>query len=329
MKAKRTIAGVLSLAMLTSAVTSFSAVAAGQSVTLKAAKVTAEAGGTFSVDVSLEDIPSTKVNTLDFAVTYDSAILTVDAVTIGSAAEVSGDDSTAADAPTFSTNVSDGEISVSWTTGLSSESWIAEDGVIFTITGTVASGVEDGTVTPIEFAPITRTLNQTSSEPNADLLVGYIYGTDSEAYTVNAEAGSVTIGSGSVVTEEPKQTTEAPAQTEKPDPTTEGPVETESPAKTTAKEDPTTTAEPKQTTEKVTVGDFPKASLYGDVNCDGGVDITDAVMLNKAAAGAVKLNEMATGNADCDANQEINNTDAITLLRFLVRVIDSLPYSGN
>ena len=33
--------------------------------------------------------------------------------------------------------------------------------------------------------------------------------------------------------------------------------------------------------------------LYGDVNLDGKVDIVDAVLLNKAAAGVVELNATA------------------------------------
>lgn len=84
MKAKHTLAGALALAMLASTAVSFQVSAADTAVTLKGAKVEAEAGGEFSVDVSLEDIPSTKVNVMDFAVTYDQTILNVDSVKIGS-----------------------------------------------------------------------------------------------------------------------------------------------------------------------------------------------------------------------------------------------------
>lgn len=67
------------------------------------------------------------------------------------------------------------------------------------------------------------------------------------------------------------------------------------------------------------------ASLYGDVNLDGKVDITDAVLLNKKAAGQVDLNAQAAANADCMFNGEINGDDATTLLQFLVQLISSLP----
>ena len=69
--------------------------------------------------------------------------------------------------------------------------------------------------------------------------------------------------------------------------------------------------------------------LYGDVNLDGRVDITDAVLQNKAVAGAVSLDSTAQKNADCDANNETGANDAILLLQFLVHIINSLPYTAE
>ena len=65
--------------------------------------------------------------------------------------------------------------------------------------------------------------------------------------------------------------------------------------------------------------------LYGDVNLDGRVDITDAVLLNKATAGVVTLNDAARQNADCDADGMTDTNDATVLLRFLVQIINNLP----
>ena len=67
--------------------------------------------------------------------------------------------------------------------------------------------------------------------------------------------------------------------------------------------------------------------LYGDVNLDGRVDITDAVLLNKATAGVVTLNDAARQNADCDADGMTDTNDATVLLRFLVQIINNLPES--
>lgn len=65
--------------------------------------------------------------------------------------------------------------------------------------------------------------------------------------------------------------------------------------------------------------------LYGDTNLDGRVDIADAVLLNKAVAGAVKLSDQAFLNADCNTDNELSSNDAIILLKFLVFLVKSLP----
>ncbi|WP_298484150.1 carbohydrate binding domain-containing protein [uncultured Ruminococcus sp.] len=69
----------------------------------------------------------------------------------------------------------------------------------------------------------------------------------------------------------------------------------------------------------------PAQVLYGDVNLDGRVDITDAVLLNKATAGAVKLGDSAAKNADCDGDDVLSTNDAVTLLKFLVHLVSTLP----
>ena len=76
------------------------------------------------------------------------------------------------------------------------------------------------------------------------------------------------------------------------------------------------------TTNNVKPGDI----LLGDTNLDARVDITDAVLLNKAVAGAVQFTEQQILNGDCyDQNGEIGTDDATALLKFLVHTIESLP----
>lgn len=65
--------------------------------------------------------------------------------------------------------------------------------------------------------------------------------------------------------------------------------------------------------------------LYGDVNLDGAVDIADAVLLNKAIAGAVMLNDQSRLNSDCHADDTLETNDSIALLQFLVHTINTLP----
>lgn len=80
-----------------------------------------------------------------------------------------------------------------------------------------------------------------------------------------------------------------------------------------------------ETTVTTNSSEKPESVLYGDVNLDGKLDITDAVLLNKAIAGSVSLNDAAAANADCDADGTMSSTDGIALLRFLVHLIESLP----
>ena len=82
------------------------------------------------------------------------------------------------------------------------------------------------------------------------------------------------------------------------------------------------------TTTKTPVTAAPGDVLYGDINLDGKVELVDAVLLNKAAADVVTLNTQQRANADCDVNNEVNANDAIVLLKFLVQIIDELPYQG-
>ena len=107
--------------------------------------------------------------------------------------------------------------------------------------------------------------------------------------------------------------------------TTEETTTTTTESVTTNSDETTATTSSSETTTTTKGGDVTPASLYGDVNLDGRVDITDAVMLNKAAANTVQLSEQQRSNADCDANNEVDSNDAVVLLKFLVSIIKTLP----
>lgn len=100
-----------------------------------------------------------------------------------------------------------------------------------------------------------------------------------------------------------------------------GTVTTESTEQTT-----TTVTTTETTTENTmeTSGNHGDSVLYGDVNLDGRIDITDAVLLNKKVSGAVTLNDAAMKNADCNVDNEVNGDDAILLLKFLVHIVTSI-----
>jgi len=107
--------------------------------------------------------------------------------------------------------------------------------------------------------------------------------------------------------------------------TTEETTTTTTESVTTNSDETTATTSSSETTTTTKGGDVTPASLYGDVNLDGRVDIIDAVMLNKAAANTVQLSEQQRSNADCDANNEVDSNDAVVLLKFLVSIIKTLP----
>ena len=117
------------------------------------------------------------------------------------------------------------------------------------------------------------------------------------------------------------ETTVSTADTEESTETTVESSATETSADTTA----TTASETTVTTK----GAVEAATLYGDINLDGRVDITDAVLLNKAAANTVSLSAQQQANADCDESGEVDSNDAVVLLKFLVSIIHTLPNKGE
>ena len=90
-----------------------------------------------------------------------------------------------------------------------------------------------------------------------------------------------------------------------------------------------TTATTASETTVTTKGAVEAATLYGDINLDGRVDITDAVLLNKAAANTVSLSAQQQANADCDESGGVDSNDAVVLLKFLVSIIHTLPNKGE
>ena len=66
-------------------------------------------------------------------------------------------------------------------------------------------------------------------------------------------------------------------------------------------------------------------AFYGDIDLDGKVSLTDAVLLAKIAAGQVVANDQQRLNADLNGDSTLDSEDAIILLRFLVRLINVIP----
>nr|AEV59397.1 scaffoldin C [Ruminococcus flavefaciens] len=287
MKTKKVVVGALA-AMLSLSVCSLApVVAAGETVQISVGKTNAEAGAEFSVDVSLADIPSSGIQALDFAVTYDSKVLTITKVEQGALVNKSAEtaDKSAALSPLFesSINSTEGFVSMIWSTSTDDASyWLKGDGVFCTIKGTVASGATSGAVADLKIVPINRETYAGSGSPNGDIGCGYEKDGKPVKLATSVDNGSVTVGK--VVT----------------------------------------------TTEKPT-----KKIVRGDVNCDGTVDMGDAVLIMQSLANPNKyglngsdskhITEQGKLNGDVDEEVKgLTSNDALKIQKYLLKLISEL-----
>lgn len=63
----------------------------------------------------------------------------------------------------------------------------------------------------------------------------------------------------------------------------------------------------------------------GDINSDGEIDILDCILLNKYVLGTVSLDDTAKSAADTNSSGNIDATDSLNILKFVVKLIDTLP----
>ena len=287
MKTKKVVVGALA-AMLSLSVCSLApVVAAGETVQISVGKTNAEAGAEFSVDVSLANIPSSGIQALDFAVTYDSKVLTITSVEQGALINKSAEtaDKSAALSPLFesSINSKEGFVSMIWSTSTDDASyWLKGDGVFCTIKGTVASGATSGAVADLKIVPIDRETYAGSGSPNGDIGCGYEKDGKPVKLATSVDNGSVTVGK--IVT----TTTSAPADI-----------------------------------------------VRGDANCDGTVDMGDAVLIMQSLANPNKyglsgsdskhITEQGKLNGDVDDEVKgLTSNDALKIQKYLLKSIKEL-----
>ncbi len=193
MKTKRIIASALAFIMATTAAAS-SVFAAGETVTISASKTEASAGSSFSVDISFSGVPATAIQSCEFAIKYDSSVLSITGVDAGEITNTGADNAESdisGDCPAFFEDHSvNGTINMTWCTGLEDKNyWISEDGVFATISGTVASGAAAGEY-PIEIVAISRDdLNGT----NDSIYAGYVENESAVEYSTSVANGAVII----------------------------------------------------------------------------------------------------------------------------------------
>lgn len=302
MKTKKVIVGAVAAAMLSLAVCPIAPAAAGEKVQISVSKAEVKAGEQFSVDVSLNNISAPGIQNTDFAVKYDSSLITITSVDAGALTKTGADskDSTAGGASLFDANIdSEGYVNLVWSTGLDDSSyWLNGSGVFCTIKGTVKSGVADGTVIPLTVEAVDRE-TRPGSGTKADIYAGSL-NADGTAVTfeVSTDDGSVTVGS--VVT-------------------------------TTTTTSTTTTT---TTSSSVPTG---TATLRGDANCDKLINLADAVIILQSKAAPDKygvngsdsnhITEQGVINGDVDGGNAgmggdgLTPLDALKIQKFMLKTI--------
>lgn len=301
MKTKRTMAGILAMAMAASAL-AFNPVFAAGEIGISAEKVSAKAGAEFTLSVSLKDVPSTGVGGCEFSLAYDSSIVTVTGVTAGTIAQTGADDQESAfsgEAPSFDSNFSTaGVIDVIYSTGLTDSAYmVKQDGVFLTITGTVNESAKVGDVSEFKVQPIDRETTPGSGTKNDQIVFASI----AEDGTVSSYDTVVSNGSVTVIGDSETTTV-----------TTTG-------AATTTTETKTTTTEEEG------------AVNYGDANLDGVVDLLDAITLNKYLAGVITPSDQAMKNMNVykPADTGVDEDDTTTLMKFVLNDIEELPVNSE
>ncbi len=87
--------------------------------------------------------------------------------------------------------------------------------------------------------------------------------------------------------------------------------------------EPDTEEPTEETTEEPT--EEPGTVTYGDVDCNGTVEIIDVITLSQTLMGSGSLSQEAFTNADVDQNGAVNTTDTLNIMKYLVKLITSLP----
>ncbi len=131
--------------------------------------------------------------------------------------------------------------------------------------------------------------------------------------------------SGSAPQETPTETTEE-TTTEPTEETTEPTEEITEPTEeiTEPTEEPTEpTEEITEPTEEIT--EPPVVIKHGDVNGDNEIDIIDVLQLNKALLGVYTLTPEQRTICDVYTDSSITDRDAMTLLRYIVRLVETIP----
>jgi hypothetical protein len=285
MKKMKIVSGLMALAMSASILTAGLTASAADPVTVTIGKETKQPGENFSVNVDLSSVPSGGLSSIDFAINYDSSVIKITGVELGTSGNTGAKSAEGDLGDTlFDWKDTGKQIVVIWATGTTEASnWVSKDGTFLTITGTVNSSAKSGDVSKLQGVAVSRA-KYPSAGDNSDIIFSAVKSKDDITdYGAKFVDGEVVVKPDDVVTTTTTTTT-------KPD-----------------------TTLPDNNDVK-----------YGDVNDDGTVDVKDAVLLARKVGGDTTASITAKGekNADVAKNDKIDANDLTLLLRYLARLVD-------
>lgn len=287
MRTKRMIAGLVAAVALSS-VSASAIVTAADDFSVSISKTEAAAGASFELTLDLTNIPSTGINACDFGISYDSSLVTIDEVNLGSLAkDVSSVEGTLPEP--FECNIETGVISVMYALGTTDSAYFLNGtGTFLNISGTVKADAAAGSDAEFKIVPVDRAVTPGSSTTNSTVVFGYMSADETTTiYEPVFTAGNVHVLGG-----ETEETTE-----------------------------PDTT--PSETTEPVTE-DIPDGTKYGDVNLDQRVNVSDVVTLNMYLLNTETnaLQPEGKANADCVRDNVIDSADSALILGYVAGTAD-------
>ena len=88
----------------------------------------------------------------------------------------------------------------------------------------------------------------------------------------------------------------------------------------------TTVPAPITTTTTTTTTEPQPEPVYGDVNCNGEIEIGDVVLLARYIAqdASASVTPQGVQNADCDKDQVVDSSDITVICRYLAHLTDTL-----
>lgn len=332
MKTKKLIAGLVSAVAFASMSVSVIASAADLSVKISSAEV--KAGEEFSLTVNLADIPATGINGCEFGISYDSSVVTVSSVELGDLAKDVTKDEEGLPSP-LEVNIEKDVVSLMYALGtIDSKLYLSGSGTFLNIKGEVKDTAKAGDKSEFKVVPVDRAVTPGSTTSNADVVFGYMSDDDKiTKYSPVFESGTVTVkDSGGTQTTGPNPTTAPITSSGKEEGTTAATTKgsgegTTAPKTTSSGEDPKTTAATTAATTKdnkpVTTIDIPDGELYGDVNLDSFVNVSDVVLLNLHLLNSEKtpLELKALANADCQRDKVIDGSDSTLLMNAVAELV--------